>query len=220
MTTSPSDAPPEEATEEAQVESTQAPEESPLSQLATRVAESVGGRAEVNFGTAKVRVDSARWVEALTKARDEHGLAFFSWLSAIDWSNDPSVGDKLTSEVEERYELLAAVSDLSQGHMVIYSTDLPHEMPAIASLTSVYPGANWHERESAEMFGINFQGHPQLEKLYLPDGFQGNPLRKSFPLLSREVKPWPGMVDVEKMPGQGDDEEPSEENPQEEVSTS
>ncbi len=209
MTTSPSDAPPTEATEDAP-----ATEESPLSQLAKRVAESVAGRAEFNFDTAKVRVDSERWVEALTKARDEHGLTFFSWLSAIDWSNDVSVGDKLTSEVEERYELLAAVSDLSEGHIVIYSTDLPHENPAVASLISVYPGANWHERESAEMFGIDFQGHPQLEKLYLPEGFQGNPLRKSFPLLSREVKPWPGMVDVEKMPGQGDDEEPSEENPE------
>jgi NADH-quinone oxidoreductase subunit C len=213
VTTSPSDAPSAEAeAPPGEIQPEAAP--SPLSQLATRAAESSGGRAEVNFETAKVRVNSERWVEALTKARDEHGLTFFSWLSAIDWSNAPSVGDKLTSEVEERYELLAAVSDLSDGHMVIYSTDLPHEKPAIASLTSVYQGANWHERESAEMFGIDFRGHPQLEKLYLPDGFQGNPLRKSFPLLTREVKPWPGMVDVEKMPGQGDEEEPSEENPE------
>ncbi len=50
------------------------------------------------------------------------------------------------------------------------------------------------------MFGIEFEGHPNLTKLYLPDAFEGFPLRKSFPLLSREVKPWPGLVDVEDMP--------------------
>jgi NADH-quinone oxidoreductase subunit C len=67
------------------------------------------------------------------------------------------------------------------------------------------------------MFGIDFEGHPNLAHLYLPDTFLGNPLRKSFPLLSREVKPWPGTVDVEALPGGGEEEEaegPSEENPE------
>ena len=64
----------------------------------------------------------------------------------------------------------------------------------------MFGGANWHEREAAEMFGIVFEGHPHLVKLYLPDGFLGHPLRKTFPLLSRDVKPWPGTVDVEDMP--------------------
>jgi NADH-quinone oxidoreductase subunit C len=80
-------------------------------------------------------------------------------------------------------------------------------------LIPVYAGANWHEREAFEMFGIQFEGHPRLIHLYLPDSFIGNPLRKSFPLLSREVKPWPGTVDVEAMPGR-DDDEPSTENPE------
>ena len=80
------------------------------------------------------------------------------------------------------------------------STNLPKDEAAIASLVGVYGGANWHEREAYEMFGIHFEGHPNLIKLYLPDGFEGHPLRKSYPLLSREVKPWPGTVDVEDMP--------------------
>ena len=50
------------------------------------------------------------------------------------------------------------------------------------------------------MFGIDFTGNPNLIHLYLPDRFEGNPLKKSFPLLAREVKPWPGKVDVEGMP--------------------
>jgi NADH-quinone oxidoreductase subunit C len=52
------------------------------------------------------------------------------------------------------------------------------------------------------MYGIDFTGHPNLIHLYLPGAFEGHPLRKDFPLLAREVKPWPGLVDVEAMPGE------------------
>ena len=71
----------------------------------------------------------------------------------------------------------------------------------------VYPGADWHERETWEMFGIEFDGHPALRHLYLPFEFEGHPLRKDYPLLAREVKPWPGLVDVEPMPGEDGDGE-------------
>jgi NADH-quinone oxidoreductase subunit C len=64
------------------------------------------------------------------------------------------------------------------------------------------------------MFGITFDGHPHLRNIYLPSEFEGNPLRKDFPLLARHVKPWPGIVDVEPMPD-GDDED--EDAPTEEV---
>jgi len=168
----------------------------------------------MTFGAAKVKVPTERWVEALTIARDQFDLIFFSWLSAVDWANEVQVGDALVEPVEERYELIAAVSDLTAGHIILFTTDLPKTGPQIASLVDVYSGANWHEREAHEMFGIDFVGHPNLIKLYLPDGFEGFPLRKSFPLLTREVKPWPGTVDVEGMPGQGNDDEPSEENPE------
>jgi NADH-quinone oxidoreductase subunit C len=52
------------------------------------------------------------------------------------------------------------------------------------------------------MFGFVFDGHPSLRHLYLPGEFEGHPLRKDFPLLARDVKPWPGLVDVEPMPGE------------------
>jgi len=72
--------------------------------------------------------------------------------------------------------------------------------PRIGTLTKVFSGADWHERETWEMFGIVFDGHPGLRHLYLPSDFEGHPLRKDFPLLARIVKPWPGIVDVEPMP--------------------
>ena len=59
------------------------------------------------------------------------------------------------------------------------------------------------------MFGINFVGHPHPVNIYLPGAFEGYPLRKDFPLLARHVKPWPGIVDIEPLPGdaEGGDEE-------------
>lgn len=125
-----------------------------------------------------------------------------------------AVGDPLKDEeVEERIELITTVSDVTEGRRVTFSTTLPTTAPSIPTLVDVYVGANWHEREAAEMFGINFDGHPNLTGIYLPDAFEGNPLRKSYPLLSREVKPWPGKVDVEAMPEGSSSDEPSTENP-------
>lgn len=92
---------------------------------------------------------------------------------------------------------------------VILKADLPDENPAVESWIQVYAGADWHEREAWEMFGVMFIGHPDLRHIYLPSEFEGNPMRKDFPLLARRVKPWPGIVDVELMPG--DDDETAEE---------
>ena len=171
--------------------------------LVDRAADAVGGVALEALETAKVGVSADRWAQTLRIARDDLGLGFFSWLSAIHWSNDPQVGDSLSQEVTERFELLCAVSDVTSGELVVFSTDLEATAPTVDSLIEIYPGADWHEREAREMFGITFVGHPRPENLYLPNEFAGNPLLKSFPLLSREVKPWPGDVDVEEMPADG-----------------
>lgn len=194
----------------------------PLQSFADSVAEAVGGEAEIQFDTVKVRLPIESWVQAHQIARDELDLVFFSWLSATDWANEVAAGDAPSEEVEERFELMSALSDLSEGNLVIFSADLPKDRPMAPSLIEVYAGANWHEREAHEMFGIEFEGHPNLIHLYLPDAFVGNPLRKSYPLLSREVKPWPGKVDVESMPEteeEGSDEpaaadQPTTENPE------
>lgn len=197
MTNSPSDLP---ATDEASVQ---------METYAAAVADAVGALSwSTNFATVKVVVAPDEWVNSLRTAKTDLGLVFFSFLSAIHWANDVEVGDPPAETVDERIEVLAAVGDLSDGRLVHFSTALPVDGAALATLTTVYAGANWHEREAAEMFNIDFVGHPQLEKLYLPSEFEGHPLRKSFPLLSREVKPWPGMVDVEGMP---DSTEPAEE---------
>jgi NADH-quinone oxidoreductase subunit C len=182
---------------------TESPSEAVVAPDATGVAQKyaalVGSDAfSADFGTAKVRIPADRWVEA-HRTLSEH-LPYFSWLSAIDWANEVAVGDPPDGEVEERFEVMSCLGSASSGEWMILSTDIAKDGAALPTLRDVFGGADWHEREAHEMFGITFTGHPNLTHLYLPDSFEGNPLRKTFPLLSREVKPWPGMVDVEDLP--------------------
>ena len=101
---------------------------------------------------------------------------------------------------DTRFQVLARLYSTRRKMGITLKADLDDESPAVDTWTAVYRGANWHERETWEMFGIDFVGHPNLIHIYLPGEFEGFPLRKDFPLLSREVKPWPGLVDVEPMP--------------------
>ena len=144
------------------------------------------------FGRVTVDVPRERWVEALTAARDAAGCAYLDWLTAVD-------------ELPAGIALVAHVWCVGRREGVLLRTLLPPEDPAIASATAVYAGAAWHERETYEMFGVVFDGHPGLVPLLLPDGFEGRPLRKEFVLASRAVRPWPGA----KEPGDGEGGSPA-----------
>ena len=77
----------------------------------------------------------------------------------------------------------------------------------VPTLTDLWRSADWNERETMDMFGVRFEGHPDPRRLLMPDDYTDFPLRKEFPLLARVVKPWPGIVDVEPMPGEDADDE-------------
>ncbi|MED7951663.1 NADH-quinone oxidoreductase subunit C [Streptomyces sp. BE303] len=141
------------------------------------------------YGLITVDVPAEHWIEALTAARDTLGLGFFDWLSAVD-------------ELAEGFSVivhLASVDAPGVRHLAL-RTRVPREKAALPTAVSVYAGAAWHERETHEMFGIDFPGHPYLATLLLPDGFEGHPLRKEFVLAARVAKAWPGA----KEPGESD----------------
>lgn len=138
--------------------------------------------AVASYGAVTVDVPAARWAEAATRARDDLGAGFFDWLSAYD-------------DADEGYAVVVHLWSVEQHHSVTLRTRIPRDDARLESLTPVFPGANWHERETFEMFGIVFAGHPNLVPLLLPDGFEGNPLRKEFVLASRVAKAWPGGKD-------------------------
>jgi len=100
---------------------------------------------------------------------------------------------------ETRFQVLARLHNLTTDIGLNIKADVPADL-TVPTWTDHFPGADWHEREAWEMYGVVFAGHPGLRNLYLPTGFEGHPLRKDYPLLSRLVKPWPGIVDVEPMP--------------------
>jgi NADH-quinone oxidoreductase subunit C len=111
---------------------------------------------------------------------------------------------------DSRFQVLARLYNIDTHIGITLKADLDDVTPEVDSWVEHFRGADWHEREAWEMYGFNFVGHPGLRHLYLPSEFEGFPLRKDFPLLAREVKPWPGLVDVEPIPGGGDEAEPEE----------
>ncbi len=162
-----------------------------------------------------VRVATDAW-RPTGEALLDMGFEYFCFLSALDWlpspygrgEDDPTEPppERSTEVVqgyaggESRFQVFARVTDTRRHVAVTIKADVPDDSMTVESWYTVYAGANWHERETNEMFGINFAGHPDLRHIYLPGEFEGYPLRKDFPLLSRMVKPWPGIVDVEPMP--------------------
>lgn len=173
-----------------------------------------------------IRIDAGSWADAAKFARDKLGMKWLDFISAIDWMPNPYgremdaeqdwvVHGKEEKDIEEmttgvaggdtRFQMMLRLYSIEERIGVTIKADVAGDRPSIATLIPVFAGAAWHEREVWEMFGIDIIGHPDMRVLYLPTGFEGNPLRKDFPLVSRRVKPWPGIVDVEAMPGDDDD---------------
>jgi NADH-quinone oxidoreductase subunit C len=209
--------------EDAAAEETGAAEPAPppaaYAELAARL-EGVLGDAIIEqgdaFGTLTVRVRPDAWRRAAQVARAELDCDYLSFVSGLDWQPAPREGDEAGGDTSApvqptemtfgvagsagRFQVFAHVQSTRRHWGVTFKTDVDADDPVVDSWVAVYPGADWHERECWEMYGIRFDGHPSLRHLYLPSAFEGHPLRKDFPLLARVVKPWPGLVDVEPMP--------------------
>ncbi|MFF4740452.1 NADH-quinone oxidoreductase subunit C [Streptomyces sp. NPDC001262] len=147
-----------------------------------------GATAEEAYGLLTVDVPAESWITALETARDRLGCTFFDWLSAVD---EPGTGFRVSAHV-------VGLPGRGTVHRLLVRTTVPHEAPVLPTAIGVYAGAEWHERETHEMFGVDFTGHPHLVPLLLPEGFEGHPLRKDFVLAARVAKAWPGA----KEPGE------------------
>jgi NADH-quinone oxidoreductase subunit C len=83
----------------------------------------------------------------------------------------------------ERFEIVYTLYSLQHKQYLRLKMLAPEDDPTVPSLTGVWPAANWHERETFDMFGVKFSGHPDLRRLYMPEEFEYHPLRKDFPLI-------------------------------------
>ena len=182
--------------------------------------------SEIAAGDIWVRVDRTAWRRAAETCKGALGMDYFCFLSGIDWMPNADLSaeklwdpDAEAREDEQpagyetgaaggatRFQVFARLYGTKTKVGITLKADLDEADPRVESWIPVYRGADWHEREAWEMYGFQFDGHPDLRHIYLPAEFEGFPLRKDFPLLAREVKPWPGLVDKEPIPGEEEDE--------------
>ncbi|GAB3645667.1 NADH-quinone oxidoreductase subunit C [Glycomyces tarimensis] len=155
-----------------------------------RVGTALGVETAADGPRAVVNIEPESWYEAVRSCRDDLGCDFFDWLSAVD---------ETAFDTGDGMRIVAHLWNIAERRGVLLRT---LAAGPVATVTGLYPGASWHERETREMFGVDFAGHPNPAPLLLPPEFEGHPLRKDFVLASRVVKPWPG----EKEPGGGPSE--------------
>ncbi|MEX2394557.1 MAG: NADH-quinone oxidoreductase subunit C [Actinomycetota bacterium] len=132
-----------------------------------------------NHGNLIVRVASENRVGALSTLK-VLGFAYYSWAGGVDWPAD------------NRFEVLDHVSNPTRNVQLTLKCEVPRDNPRVPTAVDVYPGADWHERETWELFGIVFVDHPRLRRLLLADWQEGFPMRKDEVLRARVEKPWPG----------------------------
>lgn len=153
-------------------------------ELASHLTEATGAieRSEVAHGEVAVWVSPSRWVEVATHLRDcgRCHFDFPTFLTAVDLEADG-------------FEVVLHVYSIRRQHSLNCNTVIARDNATLPTLSDVWPGMNWCERETWELFGIDFAGHPNQVKLLLPVEFEGFPLRKDFRLMTREAKEWPGM---------------------------
>jgi NADH-quinone oxidoreductase subunit C len=122
------------------------------------------------FGETTLVVDPARAKELLRFLKAERGFNYLVDVSSAHWPD------------EGRIDVVYQVRSLSSREQVRVRVPLPVEDPSIETVCDVWRTANWLEREVYDLMGVQFLGHPDLRRIMLPEDFEGNPLRKEYPM--------------------------------------
>ena len=130
-----------------------------------------------DLGDATAVVDRTRIVEVLRFLRDDPELEF-------EMLSDVTAVDLLPAT--PRFEVVYHLYSVAKNHRVRIKAPVPEGAPQIDSVSSLFGSANWMEREVYDMYGIHFEGHPDLRRLLLYDEFEGHPLRKDYPKEKRQ----------------------------------
>jgi NADH-quinone oxidoreductase subunit C len=121
--------------------------------------------------TVYVERSSIREAASLLRSDPNCAFDYLSDVTAVDWyPSDP------------RFEVVYHLFSMSKKERVRLKVRLSGDRPSLESVTSVWPGANYFEREVFDLFGIRFNGHPYLRRLLMPEDWEGSPLRKDYPV--------------------------------------
>jgi NADH-quinone oxidoreductase subunit C len=132
--------------------------------------------AGVIAGDAWIRVAPDQIRRALQALHDQ-GFKNILFMTAVDHLATP-----VLVPPPERFEVVYQLRDVERHLEVRVRSFLPEENPHIASVQDIYPPANWDERETYDLFGIVFDGHPDLRRILMPDDWVGHPLRRDYPV--------------------------------------
>jgi NADH-quinone oxidoreductase subunit C len=136
-------------------------------QARAAVQDRLGVTAGGEGASLVVAVPPDRWLDLARTARTTLGCGYFNFCTAVDWK-------------DEGLEVVARVENLDAGFAVTMKTRLGPGVTTCPSLTSLWRGAGWMEREGYDMFGIRYEGHPDLRRILLPQDWEGHPLLKSY----------------------------------------
>ena len=120
-------------------------------------------------GEVTVVIDRDELVDAIVRVRDQPDLGF-GFLSSLTATDHPGS--------DPRFWVVYELRSVEHAHRLRLKVGLPADDPHAPSVTSIYPTADWHERETFDLYGIVFDGHPDLDRILLPDDWEGHPLRK------------------------------------------
>lgn len=142
----------------------------------------LGGEPAVSTFADNLRVvvSAERLFDGLTALREEGGFAFLAELGATDYLGYP---DRPAGQ--PRFEVHYVLRNLETGSKLIVKAVADDPDPVLPSAVAVWPGADWMEREVFDMYGIRFEGHPDLRRVLMPEEFTAFPLRKDYPLRGR-----------------------------------
>lgn len=136
-------------------------------------------------GDATAIVDRAALIDVCMLLRDDPELAF-------DFLMDVTAVDYIGRV--PRFEVVYHLYSLAKNHRVRIKVPLEESDPKLPSVVSLWSGADWLERETYDMYGVRFEGHPNLKRIYLYEEFEGHPLRKDYPKEKRQPLIGPGAV--------------------------
>jgi NADH-quinone oxidoreductase subunit C len=139
--------------------------------------ERFGGTLSEARGETTIRLPRARLLDACRHLKTEGGFDMLTDLCGVD-----NYGE------EPRFEVVYHLYSMMGRCWLRLKVALPEDDPVVDSVASVWRGADWHEREAFDMFGIRFRGHPNLKRILMWDGYPYFPLRKDFPLAGMDAE--------------------------------
>ena len=136
--------------------------------------------SEVNLGDAVLFVEPERIHGIAEYLKNDPDLNF-------DYLSNITGADYLNEEREPRFEVVYELHSIEKNHSIRIRVGLDEEDPTIPTVSDLWKGALYPERELFDMFGFNLEGHPNLSRLIMPEEWEGNPLRKDYPLTIEDV---------------------------------